>query len=113
MPLIGPAVRWLFVLCGAAVGSYGGRLAAAALRGEPVEPLLKLDRAAIMRPDVVPGFLAVEIAGKFLKLSPWSAALVAAAAAAAAALADGPLVDARGEDQPRPIPATGDFGPLV
>src|SRR5688572_4410180 len=71
------ALRWVLVLCGAALGSYGGRIAAAKLRGEPVQPLLRLDRALVLRPDVVPGFLAVEFIGKVLRLGPWSSALVA------------------------------------
>ena len=85
-------LRWFFTLAGAAIGSHGGRIAAAALRGEETQPLLMLDRAALLRPDLVPGFLAVEIVGKLLKLGPWSSALVAAAGAAAGALAEGPLV---------------------
>src|SRR5215216_4267253 len=64
MGLFQPLIRWIFVLVGALAGSYGGRAAAAYYRGEPVEPLLKLDRAAVMRPDMVPGFVAVELVGK-------------------------------------------------
>ena len=112
MGIFGGPIRWVFVLIGAVLGSYGGRVAAAAYRGEPVEPLLRLDRAALMRPDVVPGFLAVEFLGKVLKLGPWSAGLVAAAAAAAAAFAEGPFVSGRGGEL-HPAPETGDFGPLV
>lgn len=85
-------VRWLTVFMGAALGGYVGRIGAAALRGEPVEPLLQLDRSVLFRPDVVPGFLAVEIIGKFVKLSMGAAMLVAAIAAAVAALVEGPLV---------------------
>jgi hypothetical protein len=106
------ALRWVLTLGGAIIGSYGGRIAAAALRGEPVEPLLHPNRAALMRPDVVPGFLAVELIGKILKLGPWSAALVAAAAAAAAAFAEGPIVSGK-RDQPQIDEGTGDFGPVV
>ena len=113
MGIFSGLVRWLFVLCGAVLGSYGGRLAAAAYRGEPVEPLMRLDRAALMRPDVVPGFLAVEFIGKVLKLGPWSAGLVAATTAAAAAFAEGPLVSGRGGEDLRPAAETGDFGPVV
>ena len=111
MGLVTAPVRWVFVLLGAALGSYGGRIAAAAMRGEPVEPLVRFEPASVLRADVVPGFLAVELAGKLLKLGPWSAALVAAAASVAAAFAEGPLID-RGEDG-APTPGMGDFGPVV
>jgi hypothetical protein len=84
--------RWTLVFVGATLGSYAGRVAATAVRGEPVEPLLWFDRSMLMRPDAVPGFLAVELIGKLLRLGPWSSALVAAAAAAAAAFVEGPLV---------------------
>lgn len=106
------ALRWVLVLCGALIGSYGGRIGAAALRGEPIEPLLRFDKSALMRPDVVPGFLAVEFVGKVLKLSPLSAGLIAAAAAAAAAFAEGPIV----KDDSDPLvmdSGAGDFGPVV
>lgn len=106
------ALRWVLVLCGAVIGSYGGRIAAAALRGEPIEPLVRLNRTALMRPDVVPGFLAVEFLGKVVKLGPWSAGLVAAAGAAAAALAEGPIVAGKREDPPLEE-GTGDFGPVL
>jgi hypothetical protein len=106
------ALRWVLVLCGAAVGSYGGRIAAAKLRGEPVKPLLRLDRALVLRPDVVPGFLAVEFIGKVLRLGPWSAALVAAAAAAAAAIAEGPVVSEK-QDEQTLDDGTGELGPVV
>ena len=111
MGLVTAPLRWLFVLVGAALGSYGGRIGAAAMRGEPVEPLLRFEPASLLRSDLVPGFLAVELAGKLLKLGPWSAAVVAAAASAAAAFAEGPLVG-RGEDGAL-APAAGDFGPVV
>jgi hypothetical protein len=110
--IVNAALRWVLVLCGAVLGSYAGRIAAAAARGEPVEPLLRLDRAVLMRPDVVPGFLAVEFIGKLVKLGPWSAGLVAAAAAAAAAFAEGPVVT-REQDQPELEGGAGDFGPVV
>jgi hypothetical protein len=113
MGLVKPVVKWVFVLLGAIVGSYGGRVAAAYYRGEPVEPLLALDRTAVMRPDIVPGFVAVELVDKIVKLGPWSAAVVAAAAAAAAAFAEGPFVSGRARDG-GPVEAdTGDFGPVV
>lgn len=108
----GAATRWLLVLGGAVVGSYGGRVAAAALRGEPVQPLLRLNRSAVLRPDVVPGFLAVEVTGRFFKLGPWTAALVAVAGAAAAAFAEGPFVSRDGA-QPPAIDEAEDFGPVV
>ena len=111
MGLLTAPLRWVFVLVGAALGSYGGRIAAAAMRGEPIEPLLRFEPASILRSDVVPGFLAVELAGKLLKLGPWSAAVVAAAASAAAAFAEGPLID-RGEDGAQ-MSGVGDFGPVV
>jgi hypothetical protein len=106
------ALRWVLVLCGAALGNFGGKIVAALLRGEPVKPLLRLDRALLLRPDVVPGFLAVEFIGKILRLGPWSAALVAAAAAAAAAIAEGPIVPDN-RDEPALDDGTGDFGPVV
>ena len=109
----GSIVRWLWVLGGAAAGSYGGRVAAARMRGEPVAPLLKLDRTAVLRTDIVPGFLAVEITGRFLRLGPRRAALLAAAAAAAAAFADGPFVDESGDVAFQAPAAEGDFGPVV
>ncbi len=105
--LLKPILRWVFVMAGAVLGSYGGRIAAAAYRGEPVEPLLRLDRAALMRPDAVPGFLAVELVGKVLNLGPWSAGIVAAAAAAAA-FVEGPFVPRR----PRPDEAVTPEGGL-
>jgi hypothetical protein len=106
------ALRWMLVLLGVALGNYAGRIAAAMFRGEPVKPLLRLDQAVVLRPDVVPGFLAVEFIGKVLKLGPWSAALVAAAAAGAAAIAEGPIVPGKG-DEPSLDDGTGDFGPVV
>jgi hypothetical protein len=108
----GAATRWVLVLGGAVVGSYGGRVAAAAMRGEPVQPLLRLNRTAVLRPDVVPGFLAVEVTGRFFKLGPWTAALVAVAGAAAAAFAEGPFVSHNGA-QPPATDEAGDFGPVV
>ena len=113
MGLLKPVFRWAFVLVGAVLGSYGGRVAAAYYRGEPVEPLLSIDRAAVMRPDVVPGFVAVELIDKVVKLGPWSAAFVAAAAAAAAAFAEGPFVSGRDRDLGPAAPDDGDFGPVV
>jgi hypothetical protein len=113
MELFKPVVKWLCVLLGTLIGSYGGRIAAAYYRGEPVESLLTIDRAALMRPDIVPGFVAVELVDKVVKLGPWSAALVAATAAAAATLAEGPFVSGRGRDDRQPATDTGDFGPVV
>jgi hypothetical protein len=113
MGLFTPAVKWLVVLVGALAGSYGGRIAAAYYRGEPVEALLKVDRSTLMRPDIVPGFVAVELVGKVIKLNPLGAALVAAAAAAAATLAEGPFVSGRGQDDQQLAVETGDFGPVV
>lgn len=114
MSLLKSLVRWLFVLAGAAVGSYTGRAVAAALRGEPVRPLLRLDRVALVRQDLVPGFVAVELLGRLLKLGPWGAALVAAVAAAAAAFVDGPLVreEEAAEHEPA-LGAVGELGSLV
>ena len=107
---VGSVVRWALVLGGAAAGSYGGRLAAARVRGEPVEPLLRLDRSALLRPDVVPGFMAVELLGRVLKLGPWSAAAVAATGAAAAAFAEGPFVD-EFDSQSEPSPGVAEEAP--
>jgi hypothetical protein len=108
----GAATRWFLVMVGAVVGSYGGRVAAAAMRGEPVQPLLRLNQTAVLRPDIVPGFLAVEVTGRFFKLGPWTAALVAVAGAAAAAFAEGPFVSQNGAAPPA-INEAGDFGPVV
>src|SRR5215213_7386710 len=72
MGLFQPLIRWIFVLVGALAGSYGGR-------------------AAVMRPDMVPGFVAVELVGKVIKLGPLSAALVAGAATATSAFLEGPF----------------------
>lgn len=108
--MLGSLLRWLLVGGGALAGSYGGRILAATLRGEPVEPLLRFDRATLLRPDMAPGIMAAEIAGRILRLGPWSAALVAAAGAAAAVLAEGPLTrpdaDDDGADAGRPNPVT-------
>ena len=111
MGVVTAPLRCVFVRFGAALGSYGGRFSAAAMRGEPLEPFLRFEPASVLRSDVVPGFLAVELVGKLLKLGPWSAAFLAAAASAAAAFADGPLID-RGESG-APEPGIGDFGPVV
>ena len=89
--LLGRPLRWLLVMAGAIVGSYAGRVAGAAWRGEPVEPLLTIDRQTILRPDTVPGFLAVEIVGRLTRLTPLGAALVAAVATGVVAFLDGPL----------------------
>jgi len=112
MGLFKPLVRWVFVLVGAVAGGYGGRVAAAYYRGEPVELLLKLDRAALMRPDVVPGFVAVELVGKVFQLGPLSAALVAGAATATAAFLEGPFARG-GAGDTAPDRGGGDFGPVV
>lgn len=110
--MFGSLFRWVLVGGGALAGSYGGRIAAAALRGEPVEPLLRIDRASLLRPDMAPGIMAAEIAGRLLRLGPWSAALVAAAGAAAAVLAEGPLTrpdddaDEAGAGAPNPVTVT-------
>lgn len=93
-------MRWAAVFAGATAGSWAGRVAAAALNGEPVEPLLRVDQEALLSQDVAPGFLAAELLGRALRLGPVGEALLAATAAAASAVATGPLVErARG---PRP-----------
>jgi hypothetical protein len=67
-----------------------------------------------MRPDIVPGFIAVELVGKVVKLDPWRAAVVAAAATTAAtALSEGPFVSRRGHEDEQLAVETGDFGPVV
>jgi hypothetical protein len=99
MRVLKPVLRWLLVVIGAAIGSYAGRVAAAALRGEPVQPLLRPDRVLVMRHDLVPGFVAVELLGRLLKLGLWGSGLVAAVAAAAAAFVDGPIVRDRRADE--------------
>jgi hypothetical protein len=105
--LLDRPLRWLFVMAGAIVGSYAGRVAGAAWRGEAIEPLLKLDRRSVLRPDALPAFLAVEFVGRLTRLTPLGAALVAAAATGLIAFLDGPLRPWGGEhspDVPEPRP---------
>jgi hypothetical protein len=47
-PGVKAAARWAAVFGGATVGSWAGRMAAAQLHGEPVEPLLRPDLRAIL-----------------------------------------------------------------
>lgn len=84
-------LRWALVMAGSVLGSYLGRVSGAAWRGEPVEPLLKVDRQMVLRPDAVPGFVAVEFVGRLTRLTPLGAAIVAAAATGVMAFLDGPL----------------------
>jgi hypothetical protein len=90
--LLRPVLRWVLVLAGALIGSYAGRAAAAAMRGEEVQPLLRVTPGDLFRADLMPGMMAAELIGKFVDLSPTTAALVAAAGSAVAAFADGPFV---------------------
>lgn len=92
MPGIGSVLRWAAVFAGATAGSWAGRIAAARLYGEPVEPLLRLDARALLNQDVAPGFLAAELLGKALRLGLAGEAVLAASGAALSAIATGPYV---------------------
>jgi hypothetical protein len=92
MPGIGWVLRWTAVFAGATAGSWAGRIAAARLYGEPVEPLLRLDARVLLNQDVAPGFLAAELLGKSLRLGPAGEAVLAATGAALSAIATGPVV---------------------
>lgn len=92
MSMVRSALRSALMVGGALVGSYGGRLAAARLRGEPVAPLLRVDRSTILKADIVPGYMAAELVVKLLNLGPLPAAVVAMAAGAASAVVEGPFV---------------------
>jgi len=85
-------VRWLLVMAGAALGSYLGRVAGAISRGEPVDPLLRVDRATVLRSDAIPGFLAVEFVGRIVRLGPLGAALIAATGAGVFSFLEGPIM---------------------
>jgi hypothetical protein len=98
--LLDRPLRWLFVMAGAIVGSYAGRVAGAAWRGEAVEGLLKFDRRSVLRPDALPAFLAVEFIGRLTRLTPLGAALVAAAATGVISFLDGPLRPWAKDDSP-------------
>lgn len=92
MSIVRSALRSALMVVGALVGSYGGRLAAAKLRGEPVAPLLRVDRSTLLKADIVPGYMAAELVCKALDLGPVNAAAVAMAAGAASAIIEGPFV---------------------
>jgi hypothetical protein len=92
MPAVAMAVRWIAVFVGATAGSWAGRIAAAALYGEPVDPLLRLNARTLLEQDIAPGFLVAELLGRPLRLGPAGEAVLAAASAAASALATGPYV---------------------
>ncbi len=87
------ALRWMLVALAAALGSWLGRVLAAARDGEPLAPLLRLDGRTLLAQDVAPGLLAAELVGRGLGLGLAGQATVAALGAAASALATGPRVD--------------------
>jgi hypothetical protein len=93
MPGIGSVLRWVAVFAGATAGSWAGRIAAARLYGEPVEPLMRLDARVLLNQDVAPGFLAAELLGKALRLGLAGEAVLAAGGAALSAIATGPVVN--------------------
>lgn len=94
-------LRWMVVALAAAVGSWLGRVAAAARDGEPLAPLLRPHPRALLEQDVTPGLLAAELIGRGLGLGLTGQATVAALGAAASVLVTGPRVDAH----PSPPPA--------
>ena len=89
---IGAVLRWVLLLAAATVGSWAGRVAAARLYGEPVDPLLQLDRRTLLEQDVAPGFLAAEVFGRNLGMGAAGQVALAALASAASAVATGPWV---------------------
>lgn len=92
MPGIGSVLRWAAVFAGATMGSWAGRIAAARLYGEPVQPLMRLDARVLLNQDVAPGFLAAELLGKALRLGLTGEAVLAAGGAALSAIVTGPVV---------------------
>ncbi len=87
------ALRWALVAIAAALGSWLGRVLAAARDGEPLAPLLRLDGRTLLEQDVAPGLLAAELVGRGLGLGLVGQATVAAIGAAVSVLATGPRVD--------------------
>jgi hypothetical protein len=92
MRVVRPVVRWLLVFTGATFGSWCGRVIAAALYGEPVTPLLRVNARTLLQQDVVPGFLAAELIGRGLDAGPVTEMMIAAAGAAASAIGTGRIV---------------------
>lgn len=90
-------LRWLAVFLGASLGSWAGRLAAAALYHEPVAPLLRVKPWTLLSQDVAPGFLATELFGRGQRAGLAGEVFIAAVGAAISAMATGPLL----RDQPR------------
>lgn len=123
MSVVRSAMRPLLMVVGALVGSYGGRLAAAKLHGEPVAPLLRVDRSTLLKADIVPGYMAAELVAKLLNLGPVNAAVVAMAAGGASAFVGGPFVHGGPQTKPdydgwepaqaefRSAPAAAEEGP--
>lgn len=99
--MVQTVLRWVVVALAAALGSWLGRVAAAARDGEPLAPLLRLDGRTLLEQDVAPGLLAAELVGRGLGLGLAGQATVAALGAAASALATGPRID----EHPSPPPA--------
>ena len=93
---VGVVLRWVLLLAAATVGSWAGRVAAARLYGEPVDPLLQVDRRMLLEQDVAPGFLAAEVFGRNLGLGTAGQAALAMLASAASAVATGPWVSGPG-----------------
>ena len=89
---IGVLLRWVLLLAAATVGSWAGRVVAARLYGEPVDPLLQIDRGTLLEQDVAPGFLAAEVFGRNLGLGTAGQAALAMLASAASAVTTGPWV---------------------
>ncbi len=99
--------RWALLFVGATLGSWAGRLLAAALYHEPLTPRLALSPADLLRQDVAPGFLAAEALGHGPAAGPVGSALIAAAGAALSAILTGPMVTG---DRTRPESVTADSG---
>lgn len=91
MGRVGPVVRPLVLFGCAMVGGQVGRLVNALRHGEPHDPLLRPSREWLLCADVVPAYLAAELAGKIR--ADWrTAACTALVVGAVVALADGPFV---------------------
>jgi hypothetical protein len=97
MPGIGSVGRWLAVFGAATAGSWLGRIIAARLYQEPLEPLLALDARALLNQDVAPGFLAAETLGRALRAGIAGEVAVAVAGSALSAVATGAYVEGKGE----------------
>jgi hypothetical protein len=88
--------RWLVVFGAATVGSWLGRIIAARMYDEPLEPLLTLDARAFLNQDVAPGFLAAETLGRAFRAGIAGEAAIAVAGSALSAVATGAYVDGGG-----------------